>query len=544
MTESKFSKAMNCTRTWNGALSYNSPDPSGNINGRVSLFTKGVRGLNIPMLYKYLSECALESLVDTFVMSFRLRDPRGGSGERTLGRQSIIWLFLNYPKQFRCVMNLIPEYGRWDDLLEFFPKVLDLTDIEKLRANYSLLNLTEDYLFNLQALQQEIVLLFAQQLKNDLKNMNDGKPVTLCAKWSPTEGDSMDVKFGIFKTLASAMKISPRNLRKVYNTPLREYLRVVETYMCTGRWAKIDYNKVPSSTMKRLKQTFEKHDPKRFNEWKTALALGDPKIAKVNAKTLHPHELITQIRVKNASDEVIEAQWNVIVEETRKLGTLKDCIVVADTSSSMYSPNHLPIDVSVTMALLVSQLVEGDFHGHVLTFNTVPAFQVITDGNLHERFQQVFNMEWGGSTDLEATFKLILNRGIECKLTNEDMPKRLFIVSDMQFNQISNNSYITNMENINKMYLTYGYTRPQIVFWNVNGSSTDFPTTTDENNTVMISGFSPSILKAVLNGSDFSTEAILRRALDDTRYNPIRKALFTVLEDEFELVSELEFKLE
>lgn len=543
MSTSKFAKAMNASAsTWNGALSYASPDPSGKISGRVSLFFKGVRGLNIPRLYEYLRECVRESLTDTFVLAFRLRDCRGGKGERELGRRALAWLFINHPVEFRRVMHLMPEYGRWDDLLQLFPGVLDLTDLDQVRSNYSANVPSHDHLVNLQALQREVVTLVAQQLKTDLLNMKAGKPVSLCAKWTPTEGDSLDRKHGVFKTLARALKTSPRKLRRVYNTPLREYLRVVEKFMCSGQWDKIDFNKVPSQCMRRLKKSFEKHDPKRFAAWREALQKPDSK-AKVNAGALHPHELVREVRQKNFADPVTEAQYNVIRDEVRKLGSLRDCIPVIDTSSSMQSPDYLPLDVAVTMGLLISDAVEGPFHGHCISFNNVPIFTVVPDGKLYDRWNAVCNMEWGGTTNLEGTFKLILERGKECKLSQEDMPKRLFIISDMQFNQIeSGYSFQTNMEKINELYSQSGYTRPQIVFWNVNGASTDFPVTTDEHGTAMISGFSHSILKAVLASNEFSTEAILRRTVDDSRYDSVREALkpdLPTLEEDFEMVDSI-----
>lgn len=533
---SKFAKAMTASaRTWNGALSYSTPDPTGKVSNRVSLFFKGVRGLNAPRLYEYLRGSLKESVVDTFVLVFRLRDCRGGKGERELGRRALVWLLINSPVEFRKVLPLLSDYGRWDDLLQLFPRVLDLTNLDKVNKEYVSNVPSRDYLRNLQVIQHEAVQLMADQLKKDRALMLEGKPVSLCAKWTPTEGDSLDKKYKTYTTLAKAMGVRPKNLRKNYNTPLREYLNIVERYMCNKQWGKIDFNKVPSQAMYKLKKAFEKHEQSRFLEWREALKNPNSN-AKVNAKQLHPHELTKEVR-QNKYDAVCEAQWKVLVEEVRKLGTLKNCVAVVDTSASMEYNNCLPLDVAIAMGLLISEVTEGEFHGHCITFNYVPTFAQIPDGDLATRWRAVKNMGWGGSTNLLATFKLILDRGIECKLTNEDMPKRLFIISDMQFNQVEcYGKQHTNIEAVNKQYKDAGFTRPQIVFWNVNGSSTDFPVMVDENGTSMISGFSPSILKAVINGDEFSTEAILRRAIDDERYDPVRKALGHSLESDYEMV--------
>ena len=131
-TASKFASAMNASAsTWNGALSYASPDVSGVCAGRVALFFKAVRGLNTPRLYEYLRTSCQEDLLDTFLLAFHLRDCRGGKGERALGRQALRWLFVNFPLETKNVLSVLPEFGRWDDMLQFFPGALDLTNSDR-----------------------------------------------------------------------------------------------------------------------------------------------------------------------------------------------------------------------------------------------------------------------------------------------------------------------------------------------------------------------------------------------------------------------------
>ena len=101
MSNSLFTKAMsNTTTTWNGAESLSTPDKSGMCDGRLSLFFKSIRGINVPLLYTYLSKSLSENVIDTFLMSFHIRDCRGGKGEREIGRRCLIWLFLNKPDAY------------------------------------------------------------------------------------------------------------------------------------------------------------------------------------------------------------------------------------------------------------------------------------------------------------------------------------------------------------------------------------------------------------------------------------------------------------
>lgn len=526
MSISHFETAMSSSvTTLNNSVSLDAPDPTGETSGRMNLFFKSVRGLNAPRQYHYMIEADKESSVDTFLLGFHIRDCRGGKGERDLGRRCLIWLFINRPGLFSKVFKLIPEYGRWDDLLQFFPGVLDLSDINHVRTNYCSKVSGQKHILVLQNLQKQIVLLFASKLHEDRQSMLSGEPCSLAAKWAPTEGDSLDRHTGVYNTLAREMKISPRALRKQYLTPLRAYLKIVERYMCDREWSDIDYNKVPLCAMKLLKKSFQKHDKARFIAWRKSLQKCDPKVAKVNTKKLSPHKLVRDIRIKQNADAECVTQWKILEEEVLKLGAINDSVVVVDTSDSMYSSDYKPFDVAVSLGLLISKASKGKFKNHVITFNDVPEFVLINDGPLYNRWKQVTGISWSGSINIQGTFDLILERGKKLGLTHKDMPKRLFIISDMHFNQINGYGRQTNFELIEKKYTAYGYTRPQIVFWNVNSESSDFQISAGDHGSVVICGFSPKVMKDILYGNDFSPYTAMRDTLDSERLLPVRVAL-------------------
>jgi hypothetical protein len=499
-----FAKAMtteNYTTTWNGAKSLATPDMTELTTGRVSLFFKSIRGVSDDQLYDYIEKASNEDIVDAIILSFHIRDCRGGKGEREIGRKLFLWLFKNRTEEFSKVVSLITQYGRWDDLLTFFP----LND-------FSLLQIE---------VRNTIVAIFCNQIEKDTQSMNEGNPISLSAKWAPTEGDSDDRKYNLVQVFCVYMGISKRDYRKKI-VALRSYLNIVEKLMCENKWSEIDFNKVPSCAMLKLKNAFAKHVPEQFKEWKSGLEKGT---TKVNAKQLYPHDVIREIRTKG-SDEVTEAQWKVIIEEARKLGSFANSVVVVDTSSSMHDPNYLPIDVACAMGLLISDLVEGEFHNNVITFNDIPEFVLLRDGSLAERYDQLSRIPWGGSTNIQATFDLILNKCRDANLTEDQMPKRLYIVSDMQFNQIGGvRYYTTNFEEIDRKYALYGYKRPEIVFWNVNGKSTDFPVSVSDEGTIMVSGASPSVLEAIYKSTSFDTFSIIRQIIDGERYQPIKDLL-------------------
>ena len=544
---SNFATAMQDKKeyTWNGAISIAKPDRKNECNGRISLFFKAIRTLNIPTLHQYIREAVTEDVDDTFILAFNIRDCRGGKGERLLGRYALIWLFLNHTKKFMKIAHHITSYGRWDDLLWLWPKVLDLEEgidakstlskIALINKNHNCNILGADELSIIRSAQLQIVEIMGNQLITDLNLMQNGKPITLCAKWAPTQKDSLDFKHQTVHTICTIMKWSYKEYRTKYTSPLRQYLKIVERFMCSNTWDDIDYSKVPSCAMKKLKKSFEKHSPDTFMDWKVKLNKGE---VSINAKQLFPHEIIYELKQNGSlSTPILEAQWKVLEDETDKLGVLKDTLCVVDTSGSMGSwgyhtrgtklPTFTPMDVSIALGLLISNSVKGVFHNHVITFHSDPTFQVLNDSTLEQRFRTIRDIPWGGSTNIQGTFDLILNKAKRHNLKPEDMPKKILILSDMQFNiaeGYGKNSK-TNFKVIKEKYASHGYERPSIIFWNIAANIGDFPVTVDENNTAMVAGFTTSILRALLKHDKFTSLSIMREVLDSDRYEVVRESL-------------------
>lgn len=509
--ESNFSAAINNyttnSTTANGAISLVNPDTTMKATGRISLLYKTVRGLSEEKLKEFLIKSCNESLVDTILLAFYIRDCRNGKGERKLGRLAFQFLLSYYPDQFIKCKELISEYGRWDDVIQLWPIVFISGRLEY---------------------QNLYIKLMADQLVQDLDDMLSGKPISLCAKWAPTQGCSADRKYDVVARLIKELGVSYENYRKVYLSPLRAYLKIVERYMCSGRWDEIDFNKVPSCAMNRLKKAFEKHSPENFKLWKSKLSSGE---TKVNAAQLYPHEICSQLRGKNNSDELLEAQWKIIQDKVSNLGNFQNILVVVDTSGSMNNwscPNppvsFIPLDVSCALGLIISNAVKGKFHNHIITFHQNPQFAVIPDGTIFSKWNVIKKIPWGGSTNIQGVFNLILNAGKTNNLKQEDMPAIILIISDMQFNKATSQNHLTNFEAIEEQYKKSNYIRPNIVFWNVNGYD-DFPVSVQDNGTALVSGFSPSLMKGFLNNGKFDPYEILRTLLDDPRYDAVRNVL-------------------
>ena len=98
------------------------------------------------------------------------------------------------------------------------------------------------------------------------------------------------------------------------------------------------------------------------------------------------------------------------------------------------------------------------------------------------------------------------------------MPKTILVISDMEFDCCGN---LTNYEMIKKAYNVSGYQCPQIAFWNVNGRAGNVPVTVNKQGVALVSGASPSVIKAVLT-NQLNPVNIMDSIIETERYSVIQ----------------------
>ena len=294
--------------------------------------------------------------------------------------------------------------------------------------------------------------------------------------------------------------------------------------MCLGQWDEINFSKVPSVAMFKLRDAFKKHVPESFEEWMGKVKGGE---AKINASQVYPHTLVAHYGgcSMQSIDDVVEQQWEEIVKSTKELGTFEKSLVVSDVSGSMHG---IPMEVSVALGILIATCTSGPFEGLLITFDESPKFHSLRGlKTLRDKVQSVRGMDWGGNTNLQKVFEMVLQKAVDCRIPREAMPERIYILSDMQFDECTGGDYgqgFTNFEGVKEQYSQSGYDLPQIVFWNLRSDSTrDVPVASDESNVALISGFSPSILKAVMNREEVTPYWVMRNAIDDSRYDLVKR---------------------
>lgn len=424
-----------------------------------------------------MEESDIESLIEdallddpetTMKIIFWARDVRGGAGERRFFRVALKYLHRNGRPELLKVLHLIPEYGRWDDLF-IFPtgKVRD------------------------QALKL---------IREGLIEKQNG----LLAKWLPRKG-------AFANTVRKYLGMDPKSYRKL----LVEGSNTVEQQMCAGNWKSIAYQKVPSQAMNKYRKAFLRNDQSRFNLFIKDVKSGT---SKINAAAIFPHQLY-QAMVKDHDQtmkDAIVAQWDALPNYME--GSTQRILPVCDTSGSM---TGMPMDVSISLGLYISERNESVFKDAFITFSAHPQMQYLK-GDLYQRCQQLSASGHGFNTDLEAVFRVLLKKAVEHQLKPEEMPTKILIISDMEFDQACKRDQ-TALRMIHGRYKTAGYKVPGIIFWNVKGRRGNVPSSSNSKNTALISGFSPSILKTVLSGGEgFTPQSVMLETIMDDRYAAIQ----------------------
>ena len=442
---------------------------SSTLNECVNLFfTIGaMRKQDKERLISTFSKAFNENPLAALKILFWVRDVRGGAGERQIFRDIIKYLVENHPSVVQKNIQAIPYFGRWDDL-----SVLFGTELEA-----------------------EATRMFVSGLI-----VENG----LCAKWIPRKGV-------IFNAIRKALNTTPKNLRKL----LVGVSNTVEQKMCANQWTEIEYSKTPSLAMGRYTKAFAKHDKEGFNEYLEKLKKGE---TKVNAGAVYPYDIVQTM--KQGSWELANEQWKSLPNFME--GTTERILPVVDVSGSMgsiVSGSISCLDIAVSLGLYISERNEGEFKDSFITFSEKPQLEKVS-GTLKERYYQMTVSDWGMSTNLESVFELILNQAIKHSVSPEDMPSKILIMSDMEFNQASTHSE-SAIQMIRRMYDESGYSLPQVIFWNIQSRNKNFPIRHNELETALISGLSPSIVKSVLGGKEMTPVSIMNETINSERYSII-----------------------
>lgn len=478
-------------------------------NGAVAYKTSGKKLLDFNFAVSGMRKEADSTIMDRFAKVFYedpmtavkylfyLGDVREGLGERRSFRICLNWLANSHPEIVQKLVVLVPEYTRWDNILELLTTEVADKTIEVIK----------------------------NQLEMDVANMKSNKPISLCGKWMPSESASSKTIKSRARMIMEKIGMSPRQYRKLMSA-LRKYLNVVEVKMCSKKWGDIDYEAVPSRANLIYNSAFLRNDEERRREYLDGLRTGKTKI---NASVLQPHEITYQYRGRRY-DETLEALWkalpNLMVENT---------LVVRDGSGSMTwarcgDSGATPLDVATALAIYMAEHNSGEWKDKYITFSANPKIVDLTNcKNLKDKIDLSYREADCSNTNIYKTMKLILDTAVRANMSQEDMPGMIVICSDMQFDGRSHNMNQTLFEEIADEFASHGYKMPKICFWNLAGRvNNTIPMQQNEMGLILCSSFSVQILKMFMSNKIDPLDVLMEQ-LDSERYLPVAEAVSGVI---------------
>ena len=446
-----------------------------------------------------------ENPVSALKCLFYIRDARGGQGERRFFRVIMKDLATYDTEAAKRNLKFVPEFGRWDDL----------------------------YIFVGTPLENDALAFMKEQLALDVQC----KTPSLLAKWLKSENtSSADSRYLANKTRAY-LGMSHKQYRKTLSI-LRARINVLERLMSAGRWDEIEFDKIPSRAGMIYKNAFARHDLERAKNEnvQTYADFAKDTTKKINASVLNPVDIADKIFTARRPSEtdrlMFEKYWQNLKDYYN--GREENGIAVVDVSGSMYGQ---PLNAAISMGAYIAERGKGPFANHFITFSAKPELVRFEGVDIYDKFQRAKNANWSMNTNIEATLDLLLNTAISNKCSQDEIPTRLYIFSDMEFDRCVTTGTIANsydrwgygghsltfsetdtlFEATKKKWAQYGYKLPSIIFWNLNARQDNIPAIGEGFS--YVSGFSMNMIETILSGKD--GYSLMMDKLNTPRYEVI-----------------------
>ena len=580
---------------------------------RVDLFFALVRDLPKERLQALVTAVLSDSRItdeqkahDLIVLTMQTRNCRGGKGEKGLFLEMYMEVYRRFPSTSVKLLPLVAKYGYYKDLVT-------IADAEEATAPLRTA-VIEVMAARLRKDATELAAATAEGRKpRGLSLLAKWAPREGSSGKHKKAGPSLAKEVAVKLFWESHPGRERAEYRKVV-AALNRALGTVEVKMCGADWASIDPAAVPSAAMLRMRKALlnetvkgapptaaERETGNRFPEDEDRVAcrkrlrqcLLEEGTKKLKGKQLHPHEIVQKLmrgqRSSEMEEEIYGAQWEAIrasvkaslekqsaeaaagstgsaasaaTAVVRPSGgvNLGQLVPLVDVSGSM---SGTPMEVAIALGILVSELTAPAFADRMLTFETSPSWVKLEAGaSIAEKVQVTQRAPWGGSTNFEAALERILDVCVSAKLTPDQIPDML-VLSDMQFDQANHHrggAWETQYERIVRRFAESGvkvcgepWPAPQITFWNLRGTTQGFPAGADVPGVKLLSGFSPALLKLLLDGDEMGEDGpeeevemeiegetvvvkkkrkatpleTLRKCLDDAQYDAVREVLAT-----------------
>ena len=416
------------------------------------------------------------------------RDIRGGLGERRIFRFLFNGLANLYPEVANKMISFIPQYGRYDDLLCALGTPIEDAAID----------------------------LISNQLKEDIKNKKNNKPISLLAKWLPSINTSNSEARELARYLCEKLNMSKADYRKTLSF-LRKGI-IIENNLREKDYT-FDYQTVPSVAMNKYREAFFRNDEERFQQYLEDVKCGNKKM---NTNDLDLVLFVTRVKKdltsRDYDENYVETTWNSIIKKAGEIN--KRVLVVRDGSGSMTvgeNSSYLPIDIADAMSIYTAERLTGEFHNKFITFSSEPQLVDLSkQTTIKDKLFKLKAYNDISNTDIQKVYQLILDVYKSPNFKKEDALDQILIISDMQFDCCTyqrNDALMSTFEFFKEEFAKLDYQMPELVFWNVESGGRILPVTENEFGVKLVSGSSKNVVDLVVNNEAFNPLEFMNKVL-------------------------------
>lgn len=368
--------------------------------------------------------------------------------------------------------------------------------------------------------------------------MNNFNKAYYIFKWLPSENASSKITKKYAKKIRQYLHLSAKEYRQILSKG-REFENILERLMSTNEWNKIDFSKIPSKAGLIYRQAFARRDllAKKYE------VFAKNKDTKVNADALYPHDIAKKAfrmydhtPMDDPERLMLQKYWDNLRDFYN--GREENGIAIVDVSGSMHGT---PLEAAVSLGAYIADKAHGPFANHFITFSMKPELIKFEGLDIVDKFHRCLRADWGMNTNIHAVFDLLLSTAKKKDVKPEDMPTRLYIFSDMEFDAClcikedesfnswgwqafqwasaaSKEELFSDLENIKKEWAKAGYKMPSIIFWNLRSHQNIIPAIGEGFS--YVSGFSPVMIDNILSGKD-GYDLMIDKLINSGRYDSI-----------------------
>ncbi len=562
-------------------------------------------------------DLAKDKVSALITLCFMTRSCRGGKGERELFYQLFGMLNKNFPETTSELCKIISHYGYWKDCLNLIAKGMLTKGTTKSMLDIIASQIEKD----LEAVEkgEKSISLISKWLPRETKALYDA--INNILHTFGFNGFASEIMSRISSKHKKSLNGPTNKKYRSIITFLSSKLDLVETHICgTGYqgsemlWESIDFSCVPSLAMRKYNHAFDLTPisklPKDKRKGVTSNRVISPdkmedRLAckskyinhltsgKVNGSQIQIEKLVSDVRTKigcNRGNSVtnlttesltengqydlvlanrqfesycdyVEEQLQKAAEESKESFdfNIDDIELMLDVSGSM---EGVPMNACIGLGLVITELQRRKSKNRIMkfiTFDSNPTYVTLDESmNFVQRVYHTQSAPWGGSTNINAAFELMMNSNGH---NINHAKKKLMIFSDMQFDSAigtshrdyygrssGNVGWETMYETIcTKWKLWYNLTEADsdklvnITFWNLRGDTKGFPINSDTRGVIQISGFSASLVKMILFGDELAQVSsdekekkqptpaeVLNRTLMAKEYDLVRTTLQSI----------------